>query len=72
MCFFLHLTVISRNILTHVDMTESLETPMEESKMGGPPGAQSANKSTRTLLEKMGVKTGPSGHIRTVLHADEM
>ncbi|XP_047408583.1 cyclic AMP-responsive element-binding protein 3-like protein 4 isoform X1 [Sciurus carolinensis] len=64
--------VISRNILTHMDKTESLETPVEEFKMGEPPGAQSANKSTRTLLEKMGVKTGPTGHIRTVLHADEM
>lgn len=55
-----------------MDVTESLETPVEESKMGESLGAQSANKSTRTLTEKMGVKTGSSGHIRTVLHADEM
>uniref|UniRef100_A0A8C0ZV14 Cyclic AMP-responsive element-binding protein 3-like protein 4 n=1 Tax=Castor canadensis TaxID=51338 RepID=A0A8C0ZV14_CASCN len=64
--------VISRNILTHKDMTESLETPVVESKLGEPPGAQSANTSTKTLLEKMEEKPGSSGHIRSVLHADEM
>ncbi|XP_062961151.1 cyclic AMP-responsive element-binding protein 3-like protein 4 [Cynocephalus volans] len=64
--------VISRNILTHKDMTENLETPMVESRLGELPGAKDANGSTRTLPEKMGGKTGPSGHIRTLLHADEM
>ncbi|XP_006159872.1 cyclic AMP-responsive element-binding protein 3-like protein 4 isoform X2 [Tupaia chinensis] len=64
--------VISRNILTHKDMTENLEDPVLESRLGEPPGAKSANGSSRTLLKKTGGKTGPSGHIRTVLHADEM
>uniref|UniRef100_A0A8C5ZVR9 Uncharacterized protein n=1 Tax=Marmota marmota marmota TaxID=9994 RepID=A0A8C5ZVR9_MARMA len=64
--------VISRNILTHVDMTESRETPVEESKMGESLRAQIANTSTRTLIEKRVVETGSGGHVRTVLHADEM
>ncbi|XP_012870731.1 PREDICTED: cyclic AMP-responsive element-binding protein 3-like protein 4 [Dipodomys ordii] len=64
--------VISRNILTHKDITESLETPVVEPKQGKPLGARSRNISTKTLLEKMGVKHGSSGHVRTVLHADEM
>ncbi|XP_036906600.1 cyclic AMP-responsive element-binding protein 3-like protein 4 [Sturnira hondurensis] len=64
--------VISRNILTHKDITENWETPKVESRLGGPTGTKGANGSTRTLLEKIGVKTGPSGHTRTVLHADEM
>ncbi|XP_027946127.1 cyclic AMP-responsive element-binding protein 3-like protein 4 isoform X1 [Eumetopias jubatus] len=64
--------VISRNILTHKDMTENLETTVVESRLEGPPRAKGVNGSTRTLLEKMGGKTGPSGHVRTGLHADEM
>nr|XP_025852904.1 cyclic AMP-responsive element-binding protein 3-like protein 4 isoform X4 [Vulpes vulpes] len=64
--------VISRNILTHKDMIENLETTVVESRLEGPPRAKDVNGSTRTLLEKMGGKTGPGGHIRTVLHADEM
>ncbi|XP_053448488.1 cyclic AMP-responsive element-binding protein 3-like protein 4 [Nycticebus coucang] len=60
--------VISRNILTHQDITENLETQM----VGEPPGAKNTNGSTKTLLEKLRGKTGPRGHIRTVLHADEM
>ncbi|XP_048212590.1 cyclic AMP-responsive element-binding protein 3-like protein 4 [Perognathus longimembris pacificus] len=64
--------VISRNILTHKDITESLETPVVEPKQGEPLGAQSRNSSTMTLLEKMGVKHGSRGHVRTVLHTDEM
>ncbi|XP_039705647.1 cyclic AMP-responsive element-binding protein 3-like protein 4 [Pteropus medius] len=64
--------VISRNILTHKDMMENQETPVAESRLGGPPGAKGANGSTRTLLEKMGGKTGPGGHVRTTVHADEM
>lgn len=63
--------VISRNILTHNEMTDQ-ETPVVESRLGGPPGATGANGSTRTLLEKMGGQTGPSRHVRTVLRADEM
>ncbi|KAM5201112.1 cyclic AMP-responsive element-binding protein 3-like protein 4 isoform 4-T4 [Hipposideros larvatus] len=63
--------VISRNILTHNEMTDR-ETPVVESRLGGPPGANGANGSTRTLLEKMGGQTGPSRHVRTVLRADEM
>ncbi|XP_029412158.1 cyclic AMP-responsive element-binding protein 3-like protein 4 isoform X2 [Nannospalax galili] len=63
--------VISRNILTHKDMTESLETPVVKSKLGRPPGAQTAKGSTKTQL-KTGVKSESSRQIRTVLHADEM
>ncbi|XP_005203877.1 cyclic AMP-responsive element-binding protein 3-like protein 4 isoform X4 [Bos taurus] len=64
--------VISRNILTHRDMTENPENAVEESRLEGPPGAKGANSSTRTPLEKVGGMAGPSRHIRTVLHADEM
>ncbi|XP_030680321.1 cyclic AMP-responsive element-binding protein 3-like protein 4 isoform X1 [Nomascus leucogenys] len=64
--------VTSRNILTHKDITENLETQVVESRLREPPGAKDANGSTRTLLEKMGGKPRPSGRIRTVLHADEM
>ncbi|KAB1260275.1 Cyclic AMP-responsive element-binding protein 3-like protein 4 [Camelus dromedarius] len=63
--------VISRNILTHKDMTENLENPVVESRLEGPPGAKGANGSTQTLLEKER-RAGPNRHIRTVLHADEM
>lgn len=71
-CPFLHPTVISRNILTHKDMMENQETPVAESRLRVPPGAKGANGSIRTLLEKMGGKTGPGGHVRTAVHADEM
>lgn len=71
MPFFLHPTVISRNILTQKDI-QNWETPEAESRLGEPPGAKSANDSTRTPLENIGGKTGPSGHVRTGLHADEM
>ncbi|PNI90776.1 CREB3L4 isoform 2 [Pan troglodytes] len=64
--------VTSRNILTHKDVTENLETQVVESRLREPPGAKDANGSTRTLLEKMGGKPRPSGRIRTMLHADEM
>ncbi|XP_032461591.1 cyclic AMP-responsive element-binding protein 3-like protein 4 isoform X3 [Phocoena sinus] len=64
--------VISRNILAHRDMTENLENPAVESRLEGPPGAKGINGSTRTVLEKTGGRAGPSRHIRTVLHADEM
>uniref|UniRef100_A0A0D9S5J5 Cyclic AMP-responsive element-binding protein 3-like protein 4 n=1 Tax=Chlorocebus sabaeus TaxID=60711 RepID=A0A0D9S5J5_CHLSB len=64
--------VTSRNILTHKDITENLETQVVESRLREPPGAKDANDSTRTLLEKMGGKPRPSGRIGTLLHADEM
>ncbi|KAM9693062.1 cyclic AMP-responsive element-binding protein 3-like protein 4 isoform 2-T3 [Dama dama] len=64
--------VISRNILTHRDMTENPENAVVESRLEGPPGAKGANSSTRTLPEKVGGRAGPSRHIRTVSHADEM
>lgn len=64
--------VISRNILTHKDMTESLETTAVESRLGRPPKASGENGSTRTLLEKMGGKIRPSRHVGSVLHAEEM
>lgn len=64
--------MISRNILTHKDTTGNLENPVVESRLEGPLGVKGRNGSTRTLLEKMGGRAGPSRHIRTVLHADEM
>ncbi|NP_001116574.1 cyclic AMP-responsive element-binding protein 3-like protein 4 [Sus scrofa] len=64
--------VISRNILTHKDTTGNLENPVVESRLEGPLGVKGRNGSTRTLLEKMGGRAGPSRHIRTVLHTDEM
>uniref|UniRef100_A0A2K5RFR4 Cyclic AMP-responsive element-binding protein 3-like protein 4 n=1 Tax=Cebus imitator TaxID=2715852 RepID=A0A2K5RFR4_CEBIM len=64
--------VTSRNILTHKDITENLETQVVESRLREPPGAKDANGSARTLLEKMGGKPRPSGRIGNVLHADEM
>lgn len=64
--------VISRNILTHKDMTESLGTTAVEPGLEGPPRAKGVHGSTRNLLEKRGGKPGPSGHVRAVLRADEM
>ncbi|XP_032173536.1 cyclic AMP-responsive element-binding protein 3-like protein 4 isoform X1 [Mustela erminea] len=64
--------VISRNILTHKDMTESLGATAVEPGLEGPPRAKGVNGSTRNLLEKSGGKTGPRGHVRAVLRADEM
>ncbi|XP_003941915.1 cyclic AMP-responsive element-binding protein 3-like protein 4 isoform X5 [Saimiri boliviensis] len=64
--------VTSRNILTHKDVTENLETQVAESRLREPPGAKDANASARTLAEKMGGKPRPSGHIGNMLHADEM
>ncbi|XP_006861544.1 PREDICTED: cyclic AMP-responsive element-binding protein 3-like protein 4 isoform X2 [Chrysochloris asiatica] len=64
--------VISRNILTHKDMPENLETLLVESRLGGPPENKRANGSTKTWLENMGGKTDPSRLLKTVLHADEM
>ncbi|XP_010615629.1 cyclic AMP-responsive element-binding protein 3-like protein 4 isoform X1 [Fukomys damarensis] len=59
--------VISRNILMHTDMSGSLEALETESKVGESPRAQRVNDS-----EKTGLKTEPSGRLRTTLHADEM
>ncbi|XP_058558224.1 cyclic AMP-responsive element-binding protein 3-like protein 4 isoform X2 [Neofelis nebulosa] len=63
--------VMSRNILSHKDTTEGLETTVGESRPGGPLKPKGEHGSTRTLLEKMGGKTGPNGH-GAVLHAEEM
>lgn len=59
--------VISRNILMHTHMSGSLEALETESKVGEPPRAQRVNDS-----EKTGLKTGPSGRLRTTPHAEEM
>ncbi|KAM9242847.1 cyclic AMP-responsive element-binding protein 3-like protein 4 [Dugong dugon] len=67
-----HHGVVSRNILTHKDMPENLETLLVESRLRGPSGAKGTNGSMRTRPEKMAGKTGPSRLLRTVLHADEM
>nr|XP_034357218.1 cyclic AMP-responsive element-binding protein 3-like protein 4 isoform X2 [Arvicanthis niloticus] len=63
--------VISRNILTHEDMTESLESPVLKSKLEELPEVPTANGSTKTHL-KMRVKARPTGQIRGMVHADEM
>lgn len=63
--------VISRNILTHKDMTESPEIPAAKSKLKALPEVPTANGSTKTQL-KLGTKAGPTGQSRGMLHADEM
>lgn len=64
--------VISRNILTHKDMTESPEIPAVKSQLeGGLPEVPAANGSTKTQL-KLGTRNRPTGQIRGMLHADEM
>ncbi|KAM6218027.1 cyclic AMP-responsive element-binding protein 3-like protein 4 [Rhynchocyon petersi] len=67
-----HHGVISRNILTHTDMPENLDTLLVESRVRRPAGAKDENGSTRTQLEKIRGKTVPSKLLRTVLYADEM
>ncbi|XP_039074879.1 cyclic AMP-responsive element-binding protein 3-like protein 4 isoform X2 [Hyaena hyaena] len=64
--------VISRNILTHEDRTESLETTVVGSRLEGPLKAKGENGSTRTALAKTGGKTGPSGRGGAFPHAEEM
>ncbi|XP_077620239.1 cyclic AMP-responsive element-binding protein 3-like protein 4 [Crocuta crocuta] len=64
--------VISRNILTHEDRTESLETAVVGSRPGGPLKAKGENGSTRTALAKTGGKPGPSGRGGAFPHAEEM
>lgn len=63
--------VISRNILTHEDMTESLESPVLKAKLEALPKVPATNGSTKTHL-KMRVKARPTGQIRGMVHADEM
>ncbi|XP_040851511.1 cyclic AMP-responsive element-binding protein 3-like protein 4 isoform X1 [Ochotona curzoniae] len=64
--------VISRNILTHKDTADNLETPVAEARLQEPPGAKRVNGSARTLLEKTRGRPGASGRLTAVLHADEM
>lgn len=63
--------VISRNILTHEDTTESLESPVLKSKLEELPEVPTANGSTETHL-KVQVKARPPGQIRGMVLADEM
>ncbi|XP_051055149.1 cyclic AMP-responsive element-binding protein 3-like protein 4 isoform X1 [Phodopus roborovskii] len=63
--------VISRNILTHTDMTERSEIPAVKSKLEVLPEVPTANGSTKTQL-KLGTKARPTGQSRGTLHADEM
>ncbi|XP_052587107.1 cyclic AMP-responsive element-binding protein 3-like protein 4 isoform X2 [Peromyscus californicus insignis] len=63
--------VISRNILTHKDMTESPEIPVVKAKLEELREVPTANGSAKTKL-KLGMKARPTGHIRGMLHADEM
>nr|XP_021502465.1 cyclic AMP-responsive element-binding protein 3-like protein 4 isoform X1 [Meriones unguiculatus] len=62
--------VISRNILTHKDMTESLETPVLKYKLEGPPEQPRANGSIKTELT-LGAKAR-AVESRVMVHADEM
>ncbi|KAL1772370.1 cyclic AMP-responsive element-binding 3 4 [Sigmodon hispidus] len=63
--------VISRNILTHKDMTESPEIPVVKSKLEELHEVPTANGSTETQL-KLGTKARPIGQMTGMLHADEM
>ncbi|XP_006502374.4 cyclic AMP-responsive element-binding protein 3-like protein 4 isoform X2 [Mus musculus] len=63
--------VISRNILTHENVTENLESPVLKSKLEELPEAPTTNGSTKTHL-KMRVKARPPGQIRGMVHTDEM
>ncbi|GAB1287768.1 Cyclic AMP-responsive element-binding protein 3-like protein 4 [Apodemus speciosus] len=63
--------VISRNILTHEDVTESPESPRLKSKVEELPEVPATNGSTKTHL-KMRAKARPAGQIRGMVHADEM
>ncbi|XP_051012812.1 cyclic AMP-responsive element-binding protein 3-like protein 4 [Acomys russatus] len=63
--------VISRNILTQKDVTESREIPVLKSKLAEPPELPTANGSSETQL-KMGVKARPVGQTRGLVRADEM
>nr|XP_042135364.1 cyclic AMP-responsive element-binding protein 3-like protein 4 isoform X2 [Peromyscus maniculatus bairdii] len=63
--------VISRNILTHKDMTESPEIPVVKAKLEEPREVPIANGSAKTQF-KLGTKARPTGHFRGTLHADEM
>uniref|UniRef100_A0A8C2QEV0 Cyclic AMP-responsive element-binding protein 3-like protein 4 n=1 Tax=Cricetulus griseus TaxID=10029 RepID=A0A8C2QEV0_CRIGR len=63
--------VISRNILTHKDMTESPEIPAVKSQLEALPEVPTANDSTKTQL-KLVMKARPTGQSRGMLHADEM
>lgn len=72
MLYHVFSSVISRNILTHKDMTESPEIPAVKSQLeGGLPEVPAANGSTKTQL-KLGTRNRPTGQIRGMLHADEM
>lgn len=64
-------SVISRNILTHKDMTESPEIPAVKSQLEALPEVPTANDSTKTQL-KLVMKARPTGQSRGMLHADEM
>lgn len=71
MLYHIFSSVISRNILTHKDMTESPEIPEVKSQLEGLPEVPAANGSTKTQL-KLGTGNRPTGQIRGMLHADEM
>lgn len=64
--------MISRNILTHRDMTENPENAVVESGWRGHlgPGVQTAQQDTAREGQEEG--RPQQAHIRTVLHADEM
>lgn len=64
--------VISRNILTHEDMTESLESPVLKDNLEELPQVPATNGSTKMAHLKMRVKARSAGPIRGMVHADEM
>lgn len=72
MLYHVFSSVISRNILTHKDMSESPEILAVKSQLEGElPEVPAANGSTKTQL-KLGTRNRPTGRIRGMLHADEM
>lgn len=64
--------VISRNILTHEDMTESAESPVLKANLEELPQVPATNGSTKMAHLKMRVKARPTGPTRGMVHADEM
>lgn len=69
LCFFT--SVISRTILTHKDMAESVDAPGMESRLVGPPVLKGAYGSTKTE-PNVGKGGRQARQGRAAQHADEM
>lgn len=72
LCFFT--SVISRTILTHKDVAESVDAPGMESRLVGPPGLKGAYGFTKTEPDvgQGGRQARPQRQGRAAQHADEM